>query len=150
MHIVCPNCGAERPDTDGFCTYCGAPLELEELPCRECRTSNPPTSKFCSECGASLQQAPVPRQVQTRAIAQPQQPAKHRKGKLSDFLLILGIAALITIGYAVIAILGGQMSLDESEETDGPEMKQATSTVTNEYLKATAKQIPFRARIDRP
>ena len=50
----CPSCSNENPDSNKFCSECGAELVVV---CPSCSTANPPTSKFCGECGAGLRPA---------------------------------------------------------------------------------------------
>ena len=55
--VVCPNCGAEMPNTIGFCTNCGKPMPRPEPPkttgrfCRFCGTQLTEEAKFCPKCG---------------------------------------------------------------------------------------------------
>ncbi len=61
---VCPNCGAEIPNTQKFCSNCGAPIPQAEAASAQpagkvCPTCGEPVEegqKFCSKCGSSIEQ----------------------------------------------------------------------------------------------
>ena len=60
---VCPSCGSEIPNTQKFCSNCGAPLpQAEAAPvqqagkvCPTCGTPVEEGQKFCSKCGSSVE-----------------------------------------------------------------------------------------------
>lgn len=52
--VKCPNCGAEMPETMKFCGNCGKLLVQQSVTCPKCGTKNAPGMKFCGNCGEKL------------------------------------------------------------------------------------------------
>src|SRR5208283_4153348 len=52
----CSSCGSSNPESNKFCSQCGALLTRA---CSKCRGQNPGGAKFCSACGNSLSAEPA-------------------------------------------------------------------------------------------
>ena len=58
---LCPNCGAEVPAGQKFCSNCGNAIAQAEAPaasaavCPTCGEPVEPGTKFCSKCGSPIQ-----------------------------------------------------------------------------------------------
>ena len=47
----CPKCGAQNPPGQGFCSVCGAQLQVN---CPNCNSLVDVAARFCAQCGAGL------------------------------------------------------------------------------------------------
>lgn len=52
--VACPKCGVQNPQTNKFCSGCGAKLGAATTPCLKCKAEIPEGTKFCPECGTQV------------------------------------------------------------------------------------------------
>ncbi len=52
--VICPKCGVQNPQTNKFCSGCGAKLGVQTVPCPKCKAPVPEGTKFCPECGGQV------------------------------------------------------------------------------------------------
>jgi membrane protease subunit (stomatin/prohibitin family) len=52
--VACPKCGTANPQTNKFCSSCGAKLGMVTVACPKCGAQVPEGTKFCPECGAPV------------------------------------------------------------------------------------------------
>lgn len=113
--IHCGFCGTRNPATATVCSQCGADLKEGKarqagqvlgaaatppklVTCTNCGTENPGTETTCKKCGAPLPKVERPTPVQTTVS-----PALKAKPKKTNWVLIGGIGAFLSI--CCIAIL---------------------------------------------